>query len=127
MNEKYKYLVDSNIIIYHLNGEQTASYFLQQHHLQICISRLTFIEVLSFDFSEDERRRVISLLEAFEIIDTNNEIALQAIKNRQNRKIKLADNIIASTAQVNRLLLVTRNIKDFNRIDVELLNPFEES
>lgn len=126
MNEKYKYLVDSNIIIYHLNGEKIASDFLQSHYLEICLSRLTFIEVLSFDFSEEERLKVIELLKTFAIIDTSDAIALQATANRKSKKIKLADNIIASTAQVYQLLLVTRNTKDFNNINVALLNPFEE-
>jgi len=37
----------------------------------------------------------------------------------------LADNVIASTAMVNNLTLVTRNIKDFKALDIPILNPFE--
>ena len=64
------------------------------------------------------------LLEGFEIIDTTKDISLQAISNRYRKKIKIADNIIVSTAQVYSLTLVTRNIKDFQSLDIKLLNPF---
>ena len=119
-----KYLVDSNIIIYHLNNEPIATRFLQNNLSVSAISQLTFLEVLSFDFSKEEELSVIKLLEQFTIIDTSKEISLQAIYNRKNKKIKLADNIIAATAQVNSLTLVTRNTKDLNQIDIKILNPF---
>jgi predicted nucleic acid-binding protein len=35
-----------------------------------------------------------------------------------------ADCLIAATAQVHNLTLVTRNVRDFARSSVELLNPF---
>ena len=119
-----KYLVDSNIIIYHLNGEQIATKFLKENISMSAISQLTFLEVLSFDFSKDEEKNVIKLLEQFTIIDTSKKISFKAVENRRIKKIKLADNIIASTAQINNLTLTTRNIKDFNQINIKILNPF---
>lgn len=44
--------------------------------------------------------------------------------NRKIKKIKIPDNIIASTAQVNNLILVTRNGSDFNALDVQILDIF---
>jgi len=124
MSMKDKYLVDSNIIICHLNGESIATKFLQKNLSISAISQLTFLEILSFEFSKEDEQKVIELLEQFTILDTSKDIALQAIKNRRNKKIKLADNIIVSTAQVNDLILVTRNTKDFNKIFIKILNPF---
>ncbi|MBV5277904.1 MAG: type II toxin-antitoxin system VapC family toxin [Campylobacteraceae bacterium] len=126
MTEKSdKYLIDSNIIIYHLNGENVATEFLKNNINRSSISRRTFIEVLSFDFTEDQKKEVINLLRRFEIIDTTDAIAMQALENNKLKKIKLADNIIASTTQVNGLVLVTRNVKDFNSIDIKVLNIFD--
>jgi predicted nucleic acid-binding protein len=118
------YLIDSNIIIYHLNGDLVATRFLQENINESCISRLTFIEVMSFDFTKREETIVKELLNSFSIIDTSEQIALQALKNRKKKKIKIADNIIASTAQVHDLILVTRNIADYKSLSVKLLNPF---
>lgn len=102
-----------------------ATDFLQANVGSLSISRLTFIEVLSFDFSYQEEEQVARLLRTFQIIDTSDAIALQCVKNRQYKKIKLADNIIASTAQVHGLTLVTRNVKDFSNLQIKLLNIFE--
>ena len=35
-----------------------------------------------------------------------------------------ADAMIAATAIVNELIVATRNVRDFEQFDVELLNPF---
>ena len=36
------------------------------------------------------------------------------------------DNLIAATALVHNLLVVTRNVKDFEVVDVRVFDPFEE-
>jgi len=122
---KMKYLVDSNILIYHLNGEEIATNFLIENFENIAISQINYIEVLSFPFENDSELLVRELLESFEVIDIDINISKQAIKNRKLFKIKLADNIIASTAMLYNLILVTRNIKDFKNLNISLLNPFD--
>jgi predicted nucleic acid-binding protein len=121
-----KYLVDSNIIIYHLNKDTIATAFLSEHYEEIAISQITFVEVLSFDFSIEEEKDVRELLDTFTTLDIDSKISNQAVENRKSKKIKLPDNIIASTAQSHSLTLVTKNIKDFKVLDIRVLNPFEE-
>ncbi len=120
-----KYLVDSNIIIYHLNNEPIATQFLRENYQQIAISQITYVEVLSFPFSLEQENKVKRLLSKFKILDINQNISNQAIKNRKMKKIKLPDNLIVSTAMVNDLILVTRNIKDFKTLDIKVLNIFK--
>ncbi len=120
-----KYLVDSNIIIYHLNNESIATNFLSQNYQEIAISQITYVEVLSFAFTQEEENEVKKLLSKFKIIDVTQNISNQAVENRKIKKIKLPDNLIASTAMVNELTIVTRNVKDFKSFDVEVLNIFE--
>jgi len=121
-----KYLLDSNIIIYHLNGDRTATEFIRKNINSCAISQITYVEVLSFDFeNEDERAEVKSFLECLDIFDTNKAIAIQCLKNIKKRKIKIPDNLIASTAQANNLTLVTRNSDDFKNLDINMINIFE--
>ena len=120
-----KYLIDSNIIIYHFNDENLVTSFLLNNKNQCAISQISYIEVLSFSFTPEQENDVKEFLESFKIIDINREIAIQATRNRKIKKIKVPDNIIVSSAQVNDLVLVTRNIADFNSLDVKLLNIFE--
>jgi predicted nucleic acid-binding protein len=55
-------------------------------------------------------------------------IIVRAIELRQERKMGLADAIIAATALVHQLPLVTRNVDDFNHIaGLEIINPFDDS
>ena len=72
------------------------------------------------------------LLEAFgeRVLPFDREIAealggLMARLEKKGRVIGLADGIIAATAHVHNLTLVTRNVADFESTGVRLLNPFE--
>jgi len=108
------YLIDSNIIIYHLNNNKVATNFLIKYLELSAISLITYIEVLSFDFdSIDEENQVKELLNQFTIFDIDKSVSKQALINRKLKRIKLPDNIIVSTAQVNNLTLVTKR-KPFN-------------
>ena len=46
------------------------------------------------------------------------------LKHRQSRTL-LEDAMIAATAVVHRLTVVTRNVRNYRRLGVEFLNPFE--
>jgi predicted nucleic acid-binding protein len=120
-----KYLVDSNIIIYHLNGNKIATAFLRENHTVCAISQITYIEVLSFEFTDDQFINVKELLDSFLLIDITKNISMQCIQNRKIKKIKTPDNIISSTAQINDLILVTRNTRDFNSLEIQLLDLFD--
>lgn len=120
-----EYLVDSNIIIYHLNGDIIATDFIKKNIENISISIITYIEVLSFKLSKYEFENIVKLLNKFNIIDIDMLIANQALKNRSLKKIKIPDNLIASTSQIYNKILVTRNTADFNHLDLQLLNIFD--
>ncbi len=65
-----RYLLDSNIIIYHLNGNKTATEFIRENINSCAISQITYVEVLSFDFeNEDERAEVKAFLECLDIFE----------------------------------------------------------
>ena len=53
-----KYLIDSNIIIYYLNGKYEAKDFIDKNYLYSAISIITYYEVLNFDFTFEEEEIV---------------------------------------------------------------------
>ena len=120
------YLLDSNIIIYYLDGNEVIHAFLEKHKTHSVISLITYYEVLNFDFSEEEKQIIKEFLESFEILAVSKNIIDRSLKNRNIRKIKMADNFILSTAQLFGLKLVTRNERDFASFSVKIHNPLKE-
>lgn len=121
-----KYLIDSNIVIYHLKGEETATGFLDTNKSECAISLITYLEVMSYEFNEEQFSVVKDFMNSFMAVDIDRKVINQALENRKKRKIKIPDNLIVSSAQVNSLVLVTRNIDDFKAMDVEILNIFND-
>jgi predicted nucleic acid-binding protein len=59
------------------------------------------------------------------VIELEQPIKLKASDIRRNHKIKLPDAIIAATALVYNLTLLTRNISDFEGInEIKLIDPW---
>ena len=121
-----KYLVDTNIIIYHFNGEPVATDWLLRHQEKLSISVITKIEVLSYPFEPEEEALVLKFLNRFELIYVTDDIIDATIRLRRQRKIKTPDAVIGATALVRELCVCTRNVSDFKNIGVNYINPFEE-
>ena len=49
----------------------------------------------------------------------------QARAHREGWALQLADALIAGTAKTNDLSVATRNVRDFGRLDVGIVNPWE--
>ncbi len=91
------------------------------------ISVITRIEVLSWtNHTKESLKSTEELLSILNEQDLNEEIVKLCIYVRQLTKLKLPDAIIAATALHLELPLMTRNIKDFQKVpDLKLFNPFE--
>lgn len=50
---------------------------------------------------------------------------LRAHARRIGRHVDLGDVVIAGTARSNALAVVTRNVRDFEPLDVDVLNPWD--
>lgn len=110
-----KYLIDSVILIDHLNGIAKATSWIKKNGtLNSAISVVTRAEIL-VGTSEKNRLKITSWLNSFECIDINKEIADLAAIYRNKYKIKLPDAFQTAIALKNNLILVTRNTKDFNK------------
>ena len=61
------------------------------------------------------------------VISLEDEIVSCAIRLRQERRMGLADAVIAATALVHSMPPVTRNVEDFKGIvGLEVINPFAD-
>lgn len=112
-----KTLFDSNIIIY-LSKDLINIDKIFKNYDEFYISVITYMEVLSFKFGSNEEKEIImELLNQFEIIYLDFNIAQSVISIRQRKKIKLPDAIIFATARENNCDLITCNVNDFKNLD----------
>lgn len=115
------YLIDSNILIKYAVAEDALAnaFILTILEGGFQISVVTRIEVLSKNNHLQE-----FILEAT-VLPLMEEVIIKTIEIRQKHKIKLPDAIIAATAIVNKLKLLTHNTKDFNHIKgLTIVDPF---
>ena len=81
------------------------------------ISIITKMETLGFEFkSVAEQTTMETFVSGSAILDLNQDIVNTTIAIRKNKKMKLPDAIIAATALVHGLVLVSRNMSDFKNI-----------
>jgi predicted nucleic acid-binding protein len=91
------------------------------------ISAITEIELLCWKTTTEKDLEVLhSFINDTLVIELERPIKLKTADIRKQHKIKLPDAIIAATALVYGLTLVTRNIEDFKNIaGLYLVNPWE--
>lgn len=125
-----KYLIDTNIFIYFFNNDKIiVEYFnsIKENQEEIFYSFITKIELMGFrDITKQIKSEIQSVLNEFIKIDFNDTIEKKIIEIREKKKIKIPDAIIAASAIVNELTLVTHNSKDFKNIEkLIIFNPFK--
>lgn len=108
-----KFLLDSVILIDHLNGVDNAQDWLARHHSDCCLSVITRAEVLA-GASEVNWQTTQQFLNYFSTLSMTAEDADLAAQLRQKHHWKLPDAIQTAIAIRHDLLLVTRNTKDFS-------------
>jgi hypothetical protein len=110
-----KIFVDTNILIYFLQGDKDVIAMISDK--EIVISFITELELLSLPKISDKSKKLIKeLLKICLIIDINAEFKDLAIEFRKKSKIKLPDAIIAATAYFHQLPLLTAD-KQFKSIE----------
>ena len=121
-----RYLIDTNIIIdfsenrLPLNAKLFVAEIIDK---EPNISIINKIELLGFSLVTSE---IMEFIDAANIINLTEGTANQTIRLRKKRKIKLPDAIIAATALVHDLTLISRNSKDFDGIEgLEFINPYD--
>lgn len=118
-------LLDTNIVIHACQpgGDWLSPWTT---HPDAAIASVTRIEALGFaGMSPEEETAILDFIHTSPIYALDDEVIEQAIRLRQQKKMKLGDAIIAATAVAYDIPLVTRNEDDFKHIpNLDLRNPF---
>ncbi len=127
--EQQKYLADTNAVIDYLGkklpGKGMA--FMNDVIDEIPnVSVITKIELLGFNGAEDYYQLLVDFVNDATVIDLTDDIVERTITVRKKHKIKLPDAIIAATALVYKLTIISNNNRDFSNIKgLKTINPWQ--
>ena len=107
------FLLDTNIVLGVLQGYAPALALVEKVSLEQCAySPVTRMELLGFPgITTDESSEIEALLASLRRLPLDKAVEAQVIQLRQQRKIKLPDAIIAATALVHEVKLMTLDKK----------------
>lgn len=121
-----RFLIDTNILIEFQAKKLPASgqnFVAQTIDKEFTISIINKIEILGHHSVVKQTRDFVNLANAIEL-DKN--VADKTIELRRSHKIKLPDAIIAATALLSNMTLITRNTLDFQNIkELKMINQWE--
>lgn len=107
--------LDTNIVLYLLNGDKTLIPLLQNK--QLSVSFITQLELLSYKgITETDKIIINKFLSECVIADINNSIKESTIEIRKNSNLKLPDCIIIATAMYLKMPLITAD-KQFKKVN----------
>jgi len=116
-------LVDMDVFIDWLHNQVEAKAFFRNPPGQIYYARQTRKELLRGATSSSEERMILQRLARFRIVNLDNQIAQaysELIQHYPYLQQHLSDTIIAATAKIKYLTLVTRNIRHFKPLISEI-------
>lgn len=121
-----KYLLDTNICAYFLNGKFNLNTKIEEIGIENCVvSEITIAELkygVEKSTLKDRNRKTLETFQTkFDIIPIFPALDIYA---KEKARLKTKGNIlddfdllIGSTAIFNKLILVTKNMSDFDRLD----------
>ncbi|HQZ26226.1 MAG TPA: type II toxin-antitoxin system VapC family toxin [Flavobacterium sp.] len=112
-------VLDTNIVLYLLNGDDELASILNQ--MQLYVSVITEIELLGYkEISNEDKVKIKYFLSECIIVPLNDEIKNLCITIKQISKVKTPDAIVAATSIYNQIPLITSD-KGFEKIqDLDL-------
>lgn len=123
-----EYLIDSNAVIDFCNGKlpivgRELLFSIEQPKISV----ITQIEVFGFPgINKKEEKLLKDFVSIAYIHPLDLRIAMKTIEIKKAIRVKLPDAVIAATALVHGLVLISRNLSDFNKISgLKVLNPHD--
>ena len=113
------YVLDTNVIIYFLKGDEGVKNILMEAFFAapIFVSSVTEIELLAYPrLTAEEETTINSFLNGCVLVPVDSRVARLAAVLKRDYGLGLADSIIAATAATTHSTLATRNITDFKKV-----------
>lgn len=138
-----RYLLDTNILSELVKPQPNAGVvqWILEHPEQLCFISVVTLSELQFGIerlpASIRKEQIKAWLNhdlkarfAGRIINIEDTIAIQcgtfrAIRQHQGVPLAIADGLIAASAFIHELAVVTRNTKDFEQLGIQLINPFQ--
>jgi len=120
-------IVDTDIFIDFFRGQQKAIDYFKENQDTVIFSAITEAELLSGKECDNtaDREKILHFLSQFEKIPVDNPLVQIAADFRRKYAISLPDSIIAASAHVKHIQLITRNSKDFGKIhEITVKKPY---
>ncbi len=116
------YTLDTNAIIYFLKGEEAAVNMMRpilSQDVPVYVSTITELELFSYSsLTEEDEEKIEFALSMVRIEPLTSNIArIAGDLRRLYSRLATLDSAIAATALFTRSTLITRNTRDFRRID----------
>ena len=126
----YDYLVDTDVFIWYLRGNQNAKELF--HSIDFCISSITYMELIQGMRNKQELKMLQKMIKSWDIkvIYIDQEISSKALFYMEeyflSHTMELADSLIGATCTKYGLKLITANDKHYKvlrGIDMEIFRP----
>ena len=119
-------LLDTNILIEILKGDQKTIQTVQSFNTTLAISSITVMELYYGAINKTELNKLEKFVSLFHIIQLSENISTHATKlvktYAKSHSLDIPDSLIASTSLVKKYKLFTYNLKDFKYINhIELI------
>ena len=121
-----KYLIDTNTAIDYLDNKLPKHFASLLESVTIYLPVIVRMELLSWKKATYNQEQILlKYINASFVYGLDEPIIVDAIFIRKNYSVKLPDAIIAATAINKNLILLTRNMADFEKINgLNVINPY---
>ncbi|RLC10267.1 MAG: type II toxin-antitoxin system VapC family toxin [Deltaproteobacteria bacterium] len=121
-------LCDTCVIIDYINGNSTLLSDLKERHFILFVNSVIEMELLQGAHDKEELKKIGQKLNTFRRLEISQDILYIATtlirKYSLSHNMQLPDSVIAATASVYDVPLLTYNTRDFKYIpDVKILKP----
>lgn len=117
MSDDPGYLIDTDVFVDHLRGARR----LRPPAGRLACSVVTRCELFAGRHVDEDL--VHTLLGPFEEVDVDRDLAESAGRIRRETGVRMADALIAASALVAGRTLVTRHVRDFERVPGLKIQP----